>query len=121
MSMAPSLLPRVRTQLPTGEATRAAFEREAPAATLLHLACHVLADLKAPLDSGLLLAGNQCMTLRDLLGMRLEILLGSLGRLVYPVRRTDHHAKCRTRASPCRLAAGALARDRQIRDHRGAV
>jgi CHAT domain-containing protein len=61
-----------------GEATRLAFRREAPRATVLHLACHGYADLADPLDSSLLLAGGP-VTLRDLLEeYRLQVRLAVL-------------------------------------------
>jgi CHAT domain-containing protein len=66
------------TVLPGGEATVMAFNREAPKTDVLHLACHGLADLERPLESGLLLAGNQWVTLRDLLGMELDVRLAVL-------------------------------------------
>ena len=66
------------TLLAHGEATADGFRREAVAADRLHLACHGVADLDAPLDSGLLLAGNRWITLRDLMGMRLRVRLAVL-------------------------------------------
>jgi CHAT domain-containing protein len=45
---------------------------------VLHLACHGIADLDAPLDSGLLLAGNRWITLRDLFAMTLHVRLAVL-------------------------------------------
>jgi CHAT domain-containing protein len=72
-----------------GKATHAAFTREAPSAALLHLACHGMADLDAPLESGLLLAGNRWMTLNELLGMRLEIRLAVLSACETSLPGTD--------------------------------
>jgi CHAT domain-containing protein len=46
------------------EATTAAFKREAGGAAVLHLACHGIADLEEPLESGLLLAGTGSPTCR---------------------------------------------------------
>ena len=66
------------TVLSEDEATPDAFRREASGATLMHLACHGLAVLEAPLESGLLLAGNRWVTLRDLFAMRLRIRLAVL-------------------------------------------
>ena len=71
-------LPENATLLAHGEATADGFRREAVAADRLHLACHGVADLDAPLDSGLLLAGNRWITLRDLMGMRLRVRLAVL-------------------------------------------
>jgi CHAT domain-containing protein len=61
-----------------GEATHAAVRKEIGRAELIHLACHGIADLDAPLDSGLLLAGNSWLTLGELLDMRLEARLAVL-------------------------------------------
>ena len=66
------------TLLAGGEATTAAFAREAIDAQVLHLACHGIADLEEPLESGLLLAGNRWVTLRDLFGMTLQVRLAVL-------------------------------------------
>jgi CHAT domain-containing protein len=60
------------------EATTGAFRREAGRAGVLHLACHGVADLNSPLDSGLLLAGNRWITLRELLDMQLHARLAIL-------------------------------------------
>jgi CHAT domain-containing protein len=61
-----------------GKATVSALRREVEAVGILHLACHGVADLDAPLDSGLLLAGNQWITLRELMGLKLQIRLAVL-------------------------------------------
>jgi CHAT domain-containing protein len=47
-------------------------------ADVAHLACHGFADLDTPLDSGLLLAGQGVLRLRELLGLRLHIRLAVL-------------------------------------------
>jgi CHAT domain-containing protein len=59
-------------------ATARAFRRGAPAANLLHLACHGFADLEQPLNSGLLLADDVPVTLRDLMAMPLKVRLAVL-------------------------------------------
>jgi len=61
-----------RTVLPGRKATRAAVVEELGRRSVLHLSCHGTARLDQPLDSGLLLSGNEMLTLRDFLGMRLE-------------------------------------------------
>jgi hypothetical protein len=55
-----------RVELRAGWATPNNVLHAAAAATVLHLACHGFADLAAPLDSYLLLAGNRRLSLRDL-------------------------------------------------------
>jgi CHAT domain-containing protein len=77
-AVASAASPRPAVVLPGGEATTANFAREAGQAQVLHLACHGIADLEAPLESGLLLAGNRWVTLRDLFGMTLQIRLALL-------------------------------------------
>ncbi|MGW6504898.1 CHAT domain-containing protein [Nonomuraea angiospora] len=59
-------------------ATTLAFASGAPRADVLHLGCHGFADLAGPLDSGLLMAGNRRVTLRDLFGLRLRVRLAVL-------------------------------------------
>jgi CHAT domain-containing protein len=61
-----------------GAATRFSFERHAPQVNLLHLVCHGMADLRTPLDSGLLMAGNVRIMLRDLFNLRLKVRLAVL-------------------------------------------
>ena len=70
--------PGLGSVLEGGEATVGAFGRKAGSAGLLHLACHGVADLDAPLESGLLMAGNRWLTLRDLLTMKLRVRLAVL-------------------------------------------
>jgi hypothetical protein len=77
-AVASAACPGPATVLPGGEATTAAFAREAGHAQVLHLACHGIADLETPLHSGLLLAGNRWVTLRDLFGMTLQVRLAVL-------------------------------------------
>lgn len=81
--------PGASTVLAGGEATVLAFNREAPQADVLHLACHGLADLERPLESGLLLAGNRWLTLRDLLGMALDVRLAVLSACETSLPGTD--------------------------------
>lgn len=64
--------------LPEEQATETAFRNAAPHVDVLHLACHGLARLGDPLQSGLLLAHNKWLTLRDLLTMRLHARLAVL-------------------------------------------
>lgn len=59
-------------------ATPEAFERAAAQADVLHLACHGFADLERPLDGGVVLAGDQLVSLRHLIGRRLRIRLAVL-------------------------------------------
>lgn len=61
-----------------GAATRLAFERKAVQANVLHLICHGIADLRTPLDSGLVLAGNERIMLRDLFDLPLQVRLAVL-------------------------------------------
>jgi CHAT domain len=77
-AVASAASPATATVLAGGEATSAAFAREAVHAQVLHLACHGVADLETPLESGLLLAGNGWVTLRDLFGMTLQVRLAVL-------------------------------------------
>jgi hypothetical protein len=60
------------------EATEAEFRIVAPHVDVLHLACHGVARLHDPLESGLLLAGQSWLTLRELLAMRLNARLAVL-------------------------------------------
>ncbi|MCZ4125845.1 CHAT domain-containing protein, partial [Streptomyces sp. H39-S7] len=50
-------------------ATRAAVLAELPDASVLHFACHGLADYSRPLDSGILLAGHSLLRVRDLMAL----------------------------------------------------
>jgi hypothetical protein len=77
-AVASAASPAPATVLAGGEATAAAFAREAGHLQVLHLACHGVADLEAPLESGLLLAGNRWVTLRELFGMTLRVRLAVL-------------------------------------------
>jgi CHAT domain-containing protein len=70
------------------EANILSFEWAAPDADVLHLACHGLADLANPLDSGLLLAGGT-VTLRDLLARRLRLRLAVLSACETALPGTD--------------------------------
>jgi CHAT domain-containing protein len=81
--------PGPATVLRAGEATAAAFAREAGDAALVHLACHGVADLDAPLESGLLMAGNQWVTLRDLLARKLRVRLAVLSACETSLPGTD--------------------------------
>ncbi len=66
------------TLLSGGTATPRNFATGATAADVLHLACHGLADLAEPLESGLRLAGDRAVTLRDMMGMDLQVRLAVL-------------------------------------------
>jgi CHAT domain-containing protein len=48
------------------------------AASVAHLACHGAAQLDAPLESGLVLAGGEVLTLRDILALRSNLRLAVL-------------------------------------------
>lgn len=61
-----------------GSATPRNFGAGASAADVLHLACHGFADLAQPLESGLRLAGDRAVTLRDLMAMQLQVHLAVL-------------------------------------------
>jgi CHAT domain-containing protein len=76
--VAAAAFPNATTVLAGGAATRTNFASTAPAADVLHLACHGFADLVAPLESGLVLAGNLPVTLRDLMGTELAVRLAVL-------------------------------------------
>jgi CHAT domain-containing protein len=67
--------PRV---LPGGAATHGNFVASVATADVLHLACHGFADLAEPLESGLRLAGDRAITLRDLMAMELRVRLAVL-------------------------------------------
>jgi CHAT domain len=70
-------------------ATPSAFERAAKHADVLHLACHGFADLARPLESGVLLAGNRLVSVRDLMGRRLRIRLAVLSACETGLLGTD--------------------------------
>jgi len=74
---ATAAFPEAQTTLPGGTATALSFERQAPEASVLHLACHGFADLARPLDSGLLLADGH-MTLGRLMELKLRVRLAVL-------------------------------------------
>lgn len=59
-------------------ATRAAIREGLRHADVAHLACHGTAELNQPLDSRVLLAGNDDLRLRDLLAMQLRLRLAIL-------------------------------------------
>jgi CHAT domain-containing protein len=59
-------------------ATRKAVIPALAEAAVLHLACHGYADLNAPLDSGLAMAGDELITLQDLFALRLQARLAVL-------------------------------------------
>jgi CHAT domain-containing protein/tetratricopeptide (TPR) repeat protein len=61
------------------EATQSLLQRELPAATYLHFACHGAFDLNAPLLSAISLSGSDQVTLRDLLDGEFDL---SKARLV---------------------------------------
>jgi CHAT domain-containing protein len=75
--VAQAAFPDHATTLPGGAATRANFIRNAPAASVLHLACHGFADLATPLESGLRMARGT-VSLRDLMTMPLRVRLAVL-------------------------------------------
>jgi CHAT domain-containing protein len=60
------------------EATAERVLAEIAAADVAHLACHGFAELDAPLDSGLNLAGDEVLRLRDLLARRSKLRLAVL-------------------------------------------
>lgn len=74
---ATAAFPEAQTTLPGGQATSLSFERQAPEASVLHLACHGFAELTRPLDSGLLLADGH-MTLGRLMELKLQVRLAVL-------------------------------------------
>jgi CHAT domain-containing protein len=78
--------PRV---LSGGAATRLNFAAGAATADVLHLACHGFADLSEPLESGLRLAGNRAVTLRDLMAMKLRVHLAVLSACETSLPGTD--------------------------------
>ncbi|XVV05943.1 CHAT domain-containing protein [Actinosynnema sp. CA-248983] len=60
-----------------GTATAVSFEHAVRQADVVHLACHGVADLDRPLDSGLVLAGGR-LTLARMLRLRLRLRLAVL-------------------------------------------
>ena len=60
------------------QASRQAVADALDDARVLHLACHGRADLAAPLNSGLVLAGDELLSLRELFASRLSARLGVL-------------------------------------------
>jgi len=66
----PSAGQRVLTE---HEATREATLQQVPGATYLHFSCHGSFNVDEPLDSALSLAGNDTVTLRDLLDGDLDL------------------------------------------------
>lgn len=59
-------------------ATASSVEAALRRAHVVHLACHGFADLDIPLDSGLLLAGQDVLRLRDILALSLRVRLAVL-------------------------------------------
>jgi hypothetical protein len=88
-AVAAAAFPDAPVVLTGGSATRGNFGRSVRAADVLHLACHGFADLATPLDSGLRLAGNRNVTLRDLLAMRLRVRLAVLSACETSLPRTE--------------------------------
>jgi len=74
---AAAAFPTSPATLQAGEATSLSFERQAPKADVLHLACHGFAELPNPLESGLLLADGK-MTLGHLMELPLRVRLAVL-------------------------------------------
>jgi CHAT domain-containing protein len=87
-AVAGAAFPGAHRTLRGGEANVLSFGWAAPEADVLHLACHGLADLANPLDSGLLLAGGT-MTLRDLLAFRFRLRLAVLSACETALPGTD--------------------------------
>ena len=54
------------------EATRAAVLAALPHCNVLHFSCHGLADLDKPLQSGLVMAHDKILTVKDVLDLRLN-------------------------------------------------
>jgi CHAT domain-containing protein len=54
------------------QATRSQVMETCKNYSVLHFACHAMAKLAAPLESGLVMADGEWLTLRDLLGLRTE-------------------------------------------------
>jgi CHAT domain-containing protein len=53
-------------------ATREAVLMSLPEYSVLHMSCHAYANLAEPLDSGLVMANNELLTLRDFLGAHVQ-------------------------------------------------
>ena len=53
-------------------ATRTAVLEQLPQKTVVHFSCHGFADFGTPLNSGLLMANNEILSLRDLLDLKLQ-------------------------------------------------
>jgi CHAT domain-containing protein len=64
--------------LPGPAATASNVEGGLRRADVVHLACHGFADLAVPLESGLLLAGEDVLRLRDILALSLRVRLAVL-------------------------------------------
>ncbi|WBC08884.1 CHAT domain-containing tetratricopeptide repeat protein [Micromonospora sp. WMMA1947] len=64
------LFPGLGTELAGPDATKAALIQELAGATHVHLACHGTFDLEEPLRSGLVLADDSMLTLRELFDER---------------------------------------------------
>ena len=60
--------------LQQGNATRTAVLEQLPQKNVVHFSCHGLADFATPLNSGLLMANNEILSLRDLLDLKLQSL-----------------------------------------------
>lgn len=86
--IAAAAFPAAHRTLAGREATFLSFEWGAAKADVLHLACHGLANLESPLDSGLLLAGGR-VTLRRLLELRLRVRLAVLSACETAMPGTD--------------------------------
>lgn len=70
--------PESAEQIAGSGATAETVRRALGDAGVAHFACHGIADLDSPLDSRLLLAGNDDLRLRDFLAMRLRLRLAVL-------------------------------------------
>ena len=61
-----------RNILQAEDATRTAVLEQLPHKNIAHFACHGFADLATPLNSGLLMANDEKLSLRDLLDLKLQ-------------------------------------------------
>jgi len=62
-----------RPQVLGGEAaTRQAVREQLPGYAVLHFSCHGMAGFTRPLEGGLVMAGDEVLTLRQILALRLE-------------------------------------------------